>query len=130
MKIGCDTGFFVKLLDGDTKALDVWTAVVNNDYQCVVSCVTLFELHRLALLEKIDLQGAKIMLGAISGVCKVLWCDSQEKLMMASKLSVDTSLSIIQSVIAMSFLFSKVTTIYTTDMAIKSLDPDITIIYL
>ena len=130
MKIGCDTGFFIKLLDGDKKSLDIWTAVVNNDYQCAVSCVTLFELHRLALLEKIDLQGAKIMLGAIAWVCKVIWCDSEEKFMMASKLSVDTSLSIIQSVIMMSFMFSKVSTIYTTDAAIKSSDSTITIIYL
>lgn len=130
MKIGCDTGFFLKLLDGHETALEVWELVVDNNAQCIVSCVTLFELHRLALLGKIDLQGAKIILGAISGVCKVFWCDSQEKLMLASKLSVDTSLSIIQSVIMMSFTFSKVTTIYTTDPSLKTEDPAIKIIYL
>ncbi len=130
MKIGCDTGYFIRLLEGNSKAMDVWKNIVEGESQCLVSCVTLLELHRLALQEKLDFQGVKILLGSISAVCKVFWCDSEEKLILASTLSKDLDLPIAQSVILMTFVFSKVKTIYTTDAKLVSCEPGIETILL
>ena len=45
--IGLDTGYFLRLLKGDAEASRIWTAIIDGE-EAAVSCLTLFELARLA----------------------------------------------------------------------------------
>jgi predicted nucleic acid-binding protein len=44
-----DTGFFVRLLQGDGRAVDRWRALVEGEGEGVVSGLSLVELLRLSL---------------------------------------------------------------------------------
>ena len=46
--IGLDTGFFVELLKGNVRAIEIWQNIIDGD-ECTVSCLTLYELRRLCL---------------------------------------------------------------------------------
>jgi len=46
--LGLDTGFFVKLLSGNKIAIEIWQNIIDGD-DCVISCLTIFELRRLCL---------------------------------------------------------------------------------
>jgi len=43
--IGFDTGFFVELLRGNSKAIEVWEKLIEGEDDGVVSCLSLFELE-------------------------------------------------------------------------------------
>ncbi len=50
--VGLDTGFFIQLLKGNTKALQVWEGVIGGEVKAITSALVLFELKRI--LHKID----------------------------------------------------------------------------
>jgi len=118
--IGLDTGFFVKLLEGDEKAMSIWSSFLNDDEEAVVSCLTLFELERLSLKGKIDKEGVGIIFDAIHAVCLVNWLDNKEVLTFAAKLSNNIGLHASDSLILSGFLISGANTIYTTDSGMES----------
>ncbi len=45
--IGLDTGFFVKVLEENEQAVDVWDKVVKGEIGAITSSLVLFELKRL-----------------------------------------------------------------------------------
>jgi predicted nucleic acid-binding protein len=65
-----DTGFFVRLLQGDGRAVDRWRALVEGEGEGVVSGLSLVELLRLSLKEAIGREDAGLLLDAIPAVCR------------------------------------------------------------
>ena len=49
MVIGLDTGFFLKLLEGNEEAVEVWEKVVDGQLKAKASSLVLFELKRILL---------------------------------------------------------------------------------
>jgi predicted nucleic acid-binding protein len=47
--VGFDTGYFVRLLEGNETAVKVWQDLTEGNIDAVVSPLTFFELKRLAL---------------------------------------------------------------------------------
>jgi len=47
--IGLDTGLFVELLRGGPQAVALWEQLIEGEKEALVSCLTLFEIERLAL---------------------------------------------------------------------------------
>jgi predicted nucleic acid-binding protein len=70
-----DTGFFVRLLQGDGRAVDRWRALVEGEGEGVVSGLSLVELLRLSLKGAIGRKDTELLLGAIPAVCRVVWPD-------------------------------------------------------
>jgi predicted nucleic acid-binding protein len=70
-----DTGFFVRLLQGDGRAVDRWRALVKGEGEGVVSGLSLVELLRLSLKGAIGRKDAGLLLDAIPAVCRVVWPD-------------------------------------------------------
>jgi len=70
-----DTGFFVRLLQGDGRAVDRWRALVEGEGEGVVSGLSLVELLRLSLKGAIGREDAGLLLDAIPAVCRVVWPD-------------------------------------------------------
>jgi predicted nucleic acid-binding protein len=70
-----DTGFFVRLLQGDWRAVDWWRALVEGEGEGVVSGLSLVELLRLSLKGAIGRKDAGLLLDAIPAVCRVVWPD-------------------------------------------------------
>ena len=70
-----DTGFFVRLLQGDGRTVDRWRALVEGEGEGVVSGLSLVELLRLSLKGAIGREDAGLLLDAIPAVCRVVWPD-------------------------------------------------------
>lgn len=45
--VGLDTGFFIKVFEGDPRAVQVWEKVINGELKAFTSSLVLFELKRL-----------------------------------------------------------------------------------
>lgn len=111
--IGLDTGFFVDLLKGASLAVSIWTALIEEQEQAVVSCLSLFELERLGL--KGAIERADILLEAIPAVCKVEWLMDTDVIGRGARLSHGMGIPAVDSLILASMEVHGVTTIYSTD---------------
>ncbi len=49
MRVGLDTHFFLKLFQGDGKALDIWDDAFSGQVEAVVPVCVLYELKRLVM---------------------------------------------------------------------------------
>ncbi len=116
--IGLDTGFFIEFLRGNSTTVSVWKALIEDEEEAVVSCLTLFELERLSL--KRGIEGATLLLEAIPAVCTVLWIRDQDILARAAALSHGLGIPAVDSLILAGFLAEKVRVIYTTDVHFES----------
>lgn len=67
--IGLDTGFFVELLRGGPQAVALWEQLIEGEKEALVSCLTLFEIERLAL--KGAISGSEVLLEGIQAVCRL-----------------------------------------------------------
>jgi len=47
--VGLDTGFFIKLLEGNEEAAEVWERVIDGELKATTSTLVLFELRRIFL---------------------------------------------------------------------------------
>lgn len=117
--IGLDTGFFIELLKGNLKAVEVWQDIINGD-DCVTSCLTLFELKRLSLKGRLNPDDSDALIEAIMAISKVIWLDNLKIHESAASLSHGTGIPAIDSLILASFLISDVKTVYTTDSHFES----------
>jgi len=83
---GLDTGFFVELIKGNQQTLRVWNAVLDRE-DSVVSCISLYELKKLALKGSIDRHSADVLLEAIKNICIISWLDNDDILIAAANMS-------------------------------------------
>lgn len=113
--IGLDTGFFIKLLEGNQPAVDVWNLLLNDGDDAVVSCITLFELKKLSLRGKIEKDSADVLSDAIHTICHIVWFDNNQILSLGAKLSHSLNMHTTDALILSAFVAAGVNAIYTTD---------------
>ncbi len=118
--IGLDTGFFVKLLEGDIEAVSVWKLLLDDKEAAVVSCLTLFELEKLSLKGKLDRADVDLLFDGVNAVCLITWLDTIKNLQLGAKLSHGIGIPAVDSLILSGFLISGVNTIYTTDSDLEA----------
>jgi predicted nucleic acid-binding protein len=112
--IGLDTGFFMRLLEGHAEAVRVWKELMQGG-ESAVSCLTLFELFRLADRGAIDREVIEKLTEGIAGMCDVAWIDEPETLRRGSALSHGLGIPAMDALILSGFLKFHAAVIYTTD---------------
>jgi len=117
--IGLDTGFFVKFLENNKEAVRVWQEIMAGE-EAVISCLTLYELKRLSLKGMIDIKALEIIFSAVSSLCRIVWLNEQDILLMGANLSYGLGIPSIDALILAGLLKSGATTIYTTDSHIQA----------
>ncbi len=110
---GLDTGFFVELLRGESAAVAIWEALIDDSEEATVSCLTLLEI-RTAWYEG-AIEGAEVLLEAIPAVCRLVWIEDLELLSSAAGLSHGLEIPAGDALILAGFIREKAETIYTTD---------------
>jgi predicted nucleic acid-binding protein len=116
--IGLDSGFFVELLRGNRQAVALWERLIEGEQEALVSCLTLFEIERLALRGAIS--GAEIVLEGIQAVCRVIWIETPELPSRAARISHGLGIPAFDSLILAAFLAENVSVVYTTDSHLES----------
>lgn len=115
MTVGLDTSFFVKLLKGDQRARKVWERVARREIVAVISCVSLYEIDKLAFKGALERTTADTLLEEILFVCRVVWVDAAPRLRHAARIAHGNALGMADALILASLIEAKVTEIYTTD---------------
>jgi len=46
-RVGLDTGFFIKVFEGDEQVVRVWEKIVDGELKAITSTLVLFEMKRL-----------------------------------------------------------------------------------
>ena len=72
---GLDTSFFVRLLGRDATALSLWRALEGTSVIAAISCLTLFEMERLALRRVISREGKDLLRQTIPHICHIVWLE-------------------------------------------------------
>lgn len=116
---GLDTGFFIKLLEGDKAAIGLWNILLDDGDDAVVSCLTLFELKKLSLKGKIEKDAVDVLSDAIQTICLISWLDNKQILSLGAKLSNSLGMHTTDALILSGFVTAGVDTIYTTDSGLK-----------
>ena len=111
---GLDTGYFVRLLQNNEKAVRVWKSIIVGE-NAAVSCLTIFELNRLSLKGKIDRESTDILISCIRDVCRIIWLDEENILFQGSSLSYGLGIPAVDSLILAGFSKCNADVIYTTD---------------
>lgn len=130
--IGLDTGFFVRLLGGHSGAVEVWTLVAEGA-PAAVSCVSLYELERLALRGVLDRSATDVLHAELPVLCTLVWLDGAEgadRLRRAARLAHGNGLAMADALILTSLLDAGARTVYTTDTDMARYDGDGEVILL
>jgi predicted nucleic acid-binding protein len=114
-KLGFDTGFFIKILLGNKKAVEIWKAIKDRKALGYVSSLSLFEIKRLMLKGSIDKKSSEILLNDVNTSCQILWIDNKEIIESSAQISYNYNIPAIDSLIIPSFIAADVKRIYTTD---------------
>lgn len=112
--IGLDTGFFLKFLEGETRAIELWQRVMEGE-EAAVSCITLFELRRLSLRGQIPPDALHVMIEAITSLSRVAWLDDYQILIHAAHLSHDAGIPALDALVLAGLLKEGALKIWTTD---------------
>lgn len=112
--IGLDTGFFIRFLENNKEAVQIWQGIIEGEESCI-SCLSIFELSRLSLKGIIDTETTDILIDAILSMCKVVWLDEKGILLMGARLSHGLKIPAVDAFILAGFLMFNAGTIYTTD---------------
>ena len=121
MIIGCDTGFFLKLLHTESQAESYWERIISGELRAVVSILTLFELSVLAEKNQIERQSVQVMKAAIQALCQVAGVDLTTDFVGSAALMVENTCSPTQAILAQLFKNKEVKLILTTDSFFKTL---------
>lgn len=112
--IGLDTGFFVELLKGNKTATELWRKIIDGE-EASMSCLSIFELKRLALKGLMDSKAVDTVIEASYAICQVIWLDHKEPLFPGAKLSSGLGIPTVDALILASLLMSGAQTIISTD---------------
>lgn len=113
--VGFDTGYFVRLLEGNETAVNVWEDLTEGNIDAVVSPLTFFELKRLGLKGEIDNKSLETLFEAIEGICHIVWLNGIDIFTYSASLSHGTGIPAVDSIILAGCLSMDVEKIYTTD---------------
>ena len=117
--IGLDTGYFVRLLQGHRGATEIWSRVLEGE-DATVSCLTLFELARLARKGAITTEAEETLREGIGALCHLSWLDSVDTLLSGASLSHGLGIPPVDALILAAFLSGGATVIYTTDSHLEA----------
>ncbi len=113
--IGLDSGFFVELVRGNKQVAQLWQDFTTSlEITSLVSCISIYELHKLIAKKVIDKANTEGILSVLSDVCKIIWLDNQV-LQKSAQLSCKTGLAMGDALIVQSLIEGGARTIYTTD---------------
>jgi len=115
VRIGFDTGFFVRLMERDQHATAAWQSIRSGAAVGLVSCLTLYELHRLGLRGTVPRPVAEGLTAQLPLTCAVIWLDRLETLDRAAHVAHGSGLSMADSLIVVSLADAGARTIFTTD---------------
>ena len=115
MIVGFDTGYFVRLLEGNETAIKVWQDLTEGNIDAVVSPLTFFELKRLGLKGEIDNNSLETLFEAIEGICHIVWLNNTDIFTSSANISYGTGIPAVDSLILVSCLAMNAKKIYTTD---------------
>ncbi len=118
MSIGLDTGFFVRLLQGERAAVNVWEQITRRGASAAISCVTLYERQKLGLWGVVEKQSADVLGEELPILCQVVWLTEPMLLRRAAHVADGNGLAMADAIILISLLEVKVAVIYTTDRAL------------
>ena len=130
---GFDTGFFVRLLQADARAVAAWADVRAGRTTGAASCLTLFELDRLGLRGHVERGPAEALVAALPRTCRVVWLDAvdgADRLRRAVRLGHGNGLAMADAVILTSLLDAGATTVYTTDSDFDRYDGPVAVVTL
>lgn len=113
--VGLDTGFFVEILEGHKKAIQVWRELFKGEEEAVCSILSLFELERLYLKGKITQEGNNTLQKTVPGVCKIFRLNDKEIMYTAARMSHGLGMPAVDSLILAGFIREGAQKIYTTD---------------
>jgi predicted nucleic acid-binding protein len=113
--VGFDTGYFIRLLEGNKTAVKVWQDLTEGNIDAVVSPLTFFELKRLGLKGEIDNKSLETLFEAIEGICHIAWLNDVTIPTFAASISHGTGIPAVDSIILAGCLTMNTGQIYTTD---------------
>ncbi|MGB3545190.1 type II toxin-antitoxin system VapC family toxin [Rubrivirga sp.] len=131
--VGFDTGFFVRLLQADPRAVAAWGDVRARRSVGTASCVTLFELDRLGLKGHLEREPTEALVAALPTTCRVVWLDELEgadRLRRAVRLGHGNGLAMADSITLSSLLDVGARTVYTTDPDLDRYDGPVEVVRL
>ena len=111
---GLDTGFFVKLLEGDRETITLFEQM-DEDADLCVSCLTIFELKRLSLRGALEKDAVNQLIDNILSLCRISWLDNIDIHDVAAGLAHGLGIPAVDSLILAGFLLNGSEKIYTTD---------------
>lgn len=114
-RYGLDTGFFFRLFDDAERARSVWTAIVEDTAEGVVSTVSAYELQRNALKGLLVRDDVEAFLDELPLLCTVHDTLSIETGQRAAHLGWGNGVPMADALILQAFLDEHVTHILTTD---------------
>jgi len=109
----------VRLLQGHAEATEIWSKVMEGE-DATVSCLTLFELARLARRGAITAEAEDTLREGISALCNLSWLNSQDNLLSGANLSHGLGIPAVDALILAAFLSTDATVIYTTDSHLEA----------
>lgn len=111
--VGLDTGFFIAMMRGDRKAVDLWRELSSGDSVPVVSVLTLGELLYISYRSGKPDEG-KLMVESIDLSTRVIPVDRPitEK---AASMKAGRSIPYVDSIILATFLLHGCKVVHTTD---------------
>jgi predicted nucleic acid-binding protein len=113
--IGLDTGFFIELLKGNDKVVEIWKNIVDGEIDAAVSSLSIYELKRLSLKGGLTVAAAGQTVEAILAVCRVIWINDCDVLFAAAGLSHGNDIPAVDAIILASLLQAGAQIIYSTD---------------
>lgn len=114
--VGFDTGFFIRLLQGHDKAKVVWRSAVSKPQRdSLVSCLSFYEIQRVALKGAVDKKSAEALLADLASICTILWLDDSTLLRRAAHIAHGNGMAMADALILHSLIKGGATHIYTTD---------------
>jgi len=118
--VGFDSGYFVRLLEGNETAVKVWKDLTEGNIDAVVSPLTFFELKRLGLKGEINNESLETLFEAIEGICHIVWLNDTDIFLSGASISHGTGIPAVDSIILVSCLAMNAKKIYTTDSHLKA----------
>jgi predicted nucleic acid-binding protein len=118
--VGFDSGYFVRLLEGNETAVKVWQDLTEGEIDAVVSPLTFFELKRLGLKGEINNESLETLFEAIEGLCHIVWLNDTYIFTSSASISHGTGIPAVDSIILFSCLTMNAKKIYTTDPHLKA----------
>lgn len=118
--IGLDTGFFIRLLQGDATAAEVWERITRGYTSAVISCISLYELDKQGLRGAVQKEAVETLTEELPHLCTVVWLDEPTLLRRAARIAHGNALAMADALILASLMEAGVEEVYTTDRDLQS----------